>query len=164
MFVALHLPHVKFTAESYFLLSMLHDLGTADHLLTSTVLSFEYSGGVAARSLLLSLSAPEVLADSVAEGIIRHQDVGSGGELSALTAVVQLAAFFENIGRFPDKLHKQSVDDVVAHFPRLAWGGCFKAVVDVEGEAKPWCHTTSIGIKYFKDMVDGNSLMKPYEQ
>jgi len=164
MFVKLHLPHIKFTPETYFLVTMLHDLGTADHLLTSTVLSFEYSGAIAARSLLLSLSAPEPQADSVAEAIIRHQDVGSDGEIAALTAVVQLATLFDNVGKYAGKLHKQSVDDVVARFPRLGWSGCFKAVLEVEGGAKPWCHSTFIGIQNFKDMVDGNDMMKPYEQ
>jgi cyanamide hydratase len=164
MFAKLHLPHVKFTPETYFVLSMLHDLGTADHLITSTVLSFEYSGGIAARSLLLSLSAPEPQADSVAEAIIRHQDIGPEGEVAALTGVVHLATLFDNTGKFADKLHKQSVDDVVAHYPRLKWSGCFKAVLEVEVGAKPWCHTTFIGIKNFKGMIDGNDLGKPYEK
>jgi cyanamide hydratase len=162
-----HLPSVSFTPEAFYILSLLHDLGTT---LSDTALSFEYSGALRAREQLLSLGAEAVLADSVCEAIIRHQDVflgveggDGGGKLTALTAVVQLSTLLDNIGKFAELVHRGTVDDIVAAWPRLGWSGCFSEVVKGEGERKPWCHTSTIGVEQFQRDVGANTLMNAYE-
>ncbi|KAF8249383.1 cyanamide hydratase, partial [Wilcoxina mikolae CBS 423.85] len=163
-----HLPSITFTHESYYLLSLLHDLGTT---ISDTALSFEYSGALRAREQLLSLGADVVLADSVCEAIIRHQDVflgdeaggDEGGKVTALTAVVHLATLFDNVGKFEGLVNKETVEETVREWPRLGWSGCFCEVLKKEGERKPWCHTSTIGVERFREEVKGNGVMNCYE-
>ncbi|KAI5855622.1 hypothetical protein BZA05DRAFT_389157 [Tricharina praecox] len=162
-----HLPQATFSAEVYYMLSLLHDLGTT---LADTAMSFEFSGAIKARETLLVLGADEVFADSVAEAIIRHQDVydgaadgGQGETLTALTAVVQFATLLDNTGKFAGLVHSGTMDDVVAKWPREGWTGCFCRVIRDEGERKPWCHTTTIGIERFQELVKGNEVASKYE-
>jgi cyanamide hydratase len=65
--------------ETYFLSSMLHDIGTTDTNIRATLLSFEFYGGLLSLDLLRSLGAPKEQAENVAETIIRHQDLGDNG-------------------------------------------------------------------------------------
>lgn len=159
-----HLQGLTFSSEAFYILCLLHDLGTAPGYLETTVLSFEFAGGIAARSLLKNLGAPQALADSVCEAIIRHQDCGNDGMLSALGGLIQVATLFDNTGKFSELLHRGSVDDVVAQWPRLGWSGCFSNTIAEEGERKPWCHTSVIGVENFKQMILGNKVGNKYEQ
>ncbi|KAI5780507.1 urea hydro-lyase/cyanamide hydratase [Geopyxis carbonaria] len=158
-----HLPSFKFTPETLLLLCLLHDLGTCPDLLESTVLSFEYSGAIRGREELLKAGAPETLADSVCEAIIRHQDVGEEGMMSALTAIVQVATLFDNSGTWGELVHDGTVDDVVAAWPREKWSGCFRAALEIEGREKPWCHTTFIGVEAFRTDIKNNERLNKYE-
>jgi len=157
-----HVPTFRYSDEVALVLSLLHDLGTAPTVQPTSVFSFEYQGGIKARELLLSHGAPESLADSVAEAIFRHQDVGTTGMLSALGGIIQLSTSFDNMGHFPDLVHSGSVDDVVAKWPRLGWSGCFNKVIQEEGERKPWSHTSVIGFAEFQRMNTDNPVMKRF--
>ena len=58
-------------------------------------MSFEFYGGFLALRLLQDeLHAPQEQAESVAEVIIRHQDLGETGKLTALGQLLQLATVF----------------------------------------------------------------------
>lgn len=59
-----------------------------------THLSFEFQGGMTALHQLQDLGAPTAQAESVCEAIIRHQDPGSTGTISAMGCLVQLATEF----------------------------------------------------------------------
>jgi cyanamide hydratase len=94
-------PSWKFTDETYFLTCMLHDIGTTEENLTKTKLSFEFYGGFLALDLLqdrgrLSVDAvaPREQAESVAEAIIRHQDLCKVGKITAVGQLLQLATIF----------------------------------------------------------------------
>ena len=78
---------------------MLHDIGTASTLLTSTKMSFEFFGGIYAWDRLKELNAEKDLVEAVTEAIIRHQDLGMTGEISALGAIVQVATLFGELYR-----------------------------------------------------------------
>lgn len=89
-----------FTDETYFLACVLHDIGTTDENLARTRLSFEFYGGFLALDILQqggSSSEPvstREQAESVAEAIIRHQDLCSVGKITAVGQLLQLATIF----------------------------------------------------------------------
>ena len=57
-------------------------------------MSFEFYGGFLALSLLEKEDAAIAQAESVAEAVIRHQDLGETGTLTAIGALIQLATIF----------------------------------------------------------------------
>ena len=98
-------PDWAFSDETYFLACMLHDIGTiAEH--QDTQLSFEFFGGFLALELLQDQkeaggSAPRAQAESVAEAIIRHQDLTSVGSITAVGQLLQLATIFGRLWTDP---------------------------------------------------------------
>jgi cyanamide hydratase len=80
--------------ETFYITCILHDVGTAPTLLTTTKMSFEFRGGIYVWDLLKELKAEEDLVEGVTEAIIRHQDLGTTGEISALGAIIQVATVF----------------------------------------------------------------------
>lgn len=90
-----HFPHWKFDDETYLLACLLHDIGTTDKNLNATMMSFEFYGGFLALELLTKdRQAPKAQAESVTEAIIRHQDLGESGKITALGGLLQLATVF----------------------------------------------------------------------
>ena len=58
-------------------------------------MSFEFYGGILAHGLLYKEnSAPREQADSVAEAIMRHQDIGEVGKITTVGLLIQLATIF----------------------------------------------------------------------
>lgn len=57
-------------------------------------MSFEFHGGLLALDLLRSHGAPQALAESVCEAIIRHQDLGETGTITSVGQLIQLATVF----------------------------------------------------------------------
>ena len=140
---------------------MLHDIGTTPKNMHSTLLSFEFQGGMLAHSLLTSLGAPVAQAEAICEAIIRHQDLGDTGTITTLGALVQLATVFDNVGMHPDLVDKGTIENVVKASPRKGWTGCFASTVREEVSTKPYCHTTHIA--GFAELIEGNTLMAPYD-
>ncbi|KAL4734432.1 hypothetical protein BDV11DRAFT_54919 [Aspergillus similis] len=157
-------PNWTFSDETYFLACMLHDIGTTRENLHATKLSFEFYGGYLALDVLQTqynagdAVASKDQAESVAEAIIRHQDLRDIGTITALGQLVQLATIFDNIGGHENLVHDDTVEVVVEHYPRLKWSSCFAATVAEEVELKPWAHTTALGD--FK----GHILANPYNK
>ncbi|KAL8835238.1 MAG: hypothetical protein Q9170_003400 [Blastenia crenularia] len=87
-------PDWKFTDETFFLACLLHDIGTTDKNISATQMSFEFYGGFLALELLKDLQAPVEQAGSVAEAIIRHQDIGESGKITTIGLLIQLATIF----------------------------------------------------------------------
>ncbi|KAJ5833433.1 hypothetical protein N7474_001744 [Penicillium riverlandense] len=163
-------PFWSFTDETYFLACVLHDVGTTEENLTRTKLSFEFYGGLLALEVLQEAStpsfgdiAPRDQAESVAEAIIRHQDLCDRGKLTAVGQLLQLATIFDNTGAYSEHVHSQTIEDVSRHFPRKNWSRCFSSSIRRENELKPWSHTTTLGEEDFPTKVLSNSLMAPYE-
>ncbi|RAQ54744.1 urea hydro-lyase/cyanamide hydratase [Aspergillus flavus] len=145
-------PSWSFTDETYFLCCLLHDIGSTEENLNKTKLSFEFYGGLLALGVLQdgtgpfgNAVAPRDQAESVAEAIIRHQDL-------------------YNTGAYADLVHPSTIDEVSRRYPRKQWSTCFAATIRRENELKPWAHTTTLGEEAFPSKVLGNSLMEPYEQ
>ncbi|TDZ26829.1 Cyanamide hydratase [Colletotrichum orbiculare MAFF 240422] len=148
---------------------LLHDIGTTNENLHTTRLSFEFYGGILALNLLKDeYGASSDQAEAVCETIIRHQDLGKDGTITLLGQVIQLATLYDNVSEHPEIdnfgkiIHETTREDVNKRFPRLGWLGCFADTIRKEIELKPWCHTTHI--PDFDKKVEGNTLMKPYEQ
>ncbi|KAJ5702710.1 cyanamide hydratase [Penicillium malachiteum] len=154
-------PDWSFTDETYFLACLLHDIGTTETNIDGTRLSFEFFGGFLALRCVSGDSTEQ--AESVAEAIIRHQDLCQVGKVSALGQLLQLATIFDNTGSYADLVHPDTIKDVSVHFPRHHWSGCFAATIHREIGAKPWAHTTALGEEDFPAKVLGNKLMEPYE-
>lgn len=88
-------PDWHFTDETYLLTCLLHDIGTTDKNIFATHMSFEFYGGMLALHLLSTeLHAPIEQAESVAEAIIRHQDIGDTGKITTIGLLIQLATIF----------------------------------------------------------------------
>ena len=97
-------PDWDFSDETYFLACALHDIGTTEENIQATRLSFEFSGGYLALDLLQNTKssqsqgqtsvAPRDQAESVAEAIIRHQDLCTVGKITAVGQLLQLATIF----------------------------------------------------------------------
>lgn len=94
-------PSWTFTDETYFLACLLHDIGTTEENLQGTKMSFEFYGGFLALDVLQQDldSTPEAVAskyqaESVAEAIIRHQDLCTNGKITAVGQLLQLATIF----------------------------------------------------------------------
>ncbi|KAL9125614.1 MAG: hypothetical protein Q9217_005200 [Psora testacea] len=172
---AQYLPHIPLPSGAYILACLLHDLGTAPQHMNSTHLSFEYRGAILAHNLILSLTPPPAepitpnphpaLAESVAEAIIRHQDIDEVGKgnLSIVTAVLQIATVLDNTGARIELIDKRFVEEVCERFSRTSgkgeekrtWSGCFAVVVEKELREKRWSHTTKLG-QEFAQGVRGN--------
>ena len=88
-------PAWEFTDETWLLACLLHDIGTTDKNIKGTLMSFEFYGGFIALDLLHKQhKAPIAQAESVAEVIIRHQDIGTVGTITTLGLLIQLATIF----------------------------------------------------------------------
>ncbi|CCX30073.1 hypothetical protein FPQ18DRAFT_344280 [Pyronema domesticum] len=162
---------INFDPEVYYVFSLFHDLGTS---MTETALSFEYAGGIHAREKVMEHAKEhggdhQLLADSVCEAIIRHQDNffgvdgGDGGKLSALTALSHITTLLDNTGDWSHLVHQKTYEGIVAKWPREGWSEHFRCRLAAEGKNKPWCHTTFIGVEEFRENIGKNHLNK-YEQ
>ncbi|KAL2049676.1 hypothetical protein ABVK25_010017 [Lepraria finkii] len=156
-------PSWRLSSETYFLTCVLHDIGTTDKNISATLMSFEFYGGLIALDLLHKTHhAPIEQAEAVTEAVIRHQDIGESGKITELGQLVQLATIFDNMGGHADLVHKETIENVVKHFPRKKWSSCFAATIRKENALKPWAHTTALE-KEFPEGVEGNQLMAPYD-
>ncbi|KAK5164842.1 uncharacterized protein LTR77_009506 [Saxophila tyrrhenica] len=157
-----HFPTWTYTPATYYFASLLHDIGTTPSNQNSTHLSFEFQGGVLALDLLKNqLKAEVAQAESVCETIIRHQDLGSEGNITTLTAVIHFATVLDNAGLYPELVHEETIRNVTQAYPRNGWTGCFAGVVRRECDLKPWANTTRI--EGFAEMVEANDLMRPFD-
>jgi len=147
--------------ESWMLTCLFHDIGTTHDNLRNTHMSFDFWGGIEALNSLRGLGAPTSQAEAVAEAIIRHQDPGETGMIHCMGQLVQMATLFDNMGHHKDLIHPDTIKAVVKKYPRMGWSGCFAETVREEIGLKPWCHSTAI--EGFAEMVENNSLMKPFD-
>jgi cyanamide hydratase len=149
--------------ETYFLAALLHDIGTTDTNIRATLLSFEFYGGILSLDLLRRLGAPVEQAESVAETVIRHQDLGDEGTISRVGALIQLATILDNMGGQPQLVSTATIESVTGAYPRKKWSSCFAATIRRENGLKPWAHTTALGERAFPEGVEANALMAPYD-
>ncbi|OQO12199.1 hypothetical protein B0A48_02840 [Cryoendolithus antarcticus] len=156
-----HFHSFHHTPETLLLVCLLHDLGTTPYNLTSTHLSFEFHGAFLSLNLLKSLSSPIPQAESVAETIIRHQDLGETGMLTELTAAIHFGTLLDNAGKFAELVDRVTIESVVEAWPRGGWTGCFAHVLREEMGRKPWCNSTRI--EGFVGLVEGNGVMAEFD-
>jgi cyanamide hydratase len=156
-----HLPAFLPSLETYYLTSLLHDIGTTPENIHATLLSFEFYGGYLALDVLKEYGAPREQAESVAEAIIRHQDLGDVGSITSVGQLIQLATLFDNAGKNPTLISKRTIESVVAAYPRKKWSGCFAHTIEEELSLKPWAHSSAV--PNFAETVAGNKLMEPWD-
>ncbi|KAH6604054.1 hypothetical protein Trco_007500 [Trichoderma cornu-damae] len=155
-----------FSPSTLALVALLHDIGTAEENLAATFMSFEFYGGFKALNLLLELGASKDQAEAIVETIIRHQDLGTMGNITFMGKVIQLATIYDNTSNHPyvenitEIIHTETLKDVTGAYPRQQWLGCFARTVGREERLKPWCHSTYI--PDFSEVILNNAFMKPY--
>ncbi|RYP48476.1 hypothetical protein DL769_011197 [Monosporascus sp. CRB-8-3] len=149
--------------STWALACLLHDIGTTQENLRGTLLSFEFFGGILALNLTREAGAPKAQAEAVAESIIRHQDLGTEGNITLLGQVIQLATVYDNMGRNPALIDRATLVDVNKAWPRMGWSGCFAGTIREENGLKPWAHTTHLGEEAFPEGVENNELMKLFD-
>jgi cyanamide hydratase len=129
-------PDWKFSTETWLLTCLFHDTGTIDKHTHGTFMSFEFYGAYLALYTLRTLHSPQSQAESVAEAIIRHQDPVETGMITTVGLLIQLAAQLGNMGYRKGHVHGDTIKDVVEHYPRRGWSGCFSAKTREEVESK----------------------------
>jgi cyanamide hydratase len=163
--------------ETWFLTAMLHDIGTSPEFLTATRLSFEFWGGYHALRILQDGSvtgsgsdghgegrgegegegegvAPREQAESVAEAIIRHQDLQDKGSITLITRLIHLGTLLDNVGAGAELVNRQTIENVVREYPRPGWSSCFKSTVEREKSVKPYAMVSRI--EGFEGMIEKN--------
>lgn len=135
--------------ETWFCCAMLHDIGTTEKNMGSTRLSYEFWAGYLALDLLQgggdeSAKAQKDQAESVAEAIIRHQDVQDSGSITLLTALIHFGTLLDNIGAGSQYVHPETIDAIVKEYPRKGWCACFRGTVEQEKRLKPWAMVSRI--------------------
>ncbi|RYP93552.1 hypothetical protein DL770_000294 [Monosporascus sp. CRB-9-2] len=149
--------------STWALACLLHDIGTTQENLHGTLLSFEFFGGILALNLTRESGAPKAQAEAVTEAIIRHQDLGTEGNITLLGQVIQLATIYDNMGGNQELIDRATLVDVNKAWPRMGWSSCFAGTIREENGLKPWAHTTHLGEEAFPEGVENNELMKPFD-
>ncbi|GAA5925414.1 uncharacterized protein JCM15063_005020 [Sporobolomyces koalae] len=158
--------------ETWYLTALLHDIGTTDHVIHSTRLSYEFWAGIHALSILQDAKstgggegeAPVDQAESVCEAIVRHQDVQDKGQITLVTRLIHLGTLLDNIGAGSDLVHPDTVKSIVEGLPRPGWSGCFAGTVRKEKEYKPYAMVSRI--EGFEPKIKANGetgLMSKYD-
>jgi len=147
--------------ETWFMVAMLHDIGTVEGVIEKTALSYEFWAGVRALKLLVDegkqgSTAPQLQAESVAEAIFRHQDVQDNGKVSLVTLMSHLGTLLDNAGAEARFVNKETVEAVNAAWPRDDWSNCFRNTVEQEKSIKPWAMVSRI--EGFEGMIMANNV------
>lgn len=159
--------------ESWFITALLHDIGTTPDHITSTKLSYEFWAGYHALQILQDPSATpgcgdgaaasKEQAESIAEAIIRHQDIQDKGSISLLTRLIHLGTLLDNIGAGKEMVHPETIRAVNETYDRKGWSGCFIDTIKKENELKPWAMVSRI--EGFEEAIEANGqgLMKEWD-
>lgn len=168
--------------ESWFITALLHDIGTTPEHISATKLSYEFWAGFHALSILQdasltagsssgssnkedeSATAPKEQAESIAEAIIRHQDVQPSGKITLLTRLIHLGTLLDNIGAGQELVHPDTIRAVNEVYDRSGWSGCFRDTVVREKELKPWAMVSRID--GFEEAIEknGKGLMAQWDK
>ncbi|KAK9378684.1 uncharacterized protein V2V93DRAFT_328483 [Kockiozyma suomiensis] len=149
--------------ETYALTCLFHDVATADEFLYGTNMSFDFYGAFIARDFLIKHEAVQDSADAVAEAILRHQDVEVSGTITFLGLIIQLTTLLDNAGNFLSLIAPETIDSVIALYPRLGWSTCFSTFVAKEIKIKPWCHSTAV-TDFVKTVKENHYFIDKYEK
>ncbi|KAL7423823.1 hypothetical protein Q5752_001407 [Cryptotrichosporon argae] len=148
--------------ETWFVTAMLHDIGTTDANIAATRLSYEFWAGCHALDVLQYTAATggegvasRDQAESVAEAIIRHQDVQDKGAITVLTRLIHLGTLLDNVGAGAELIHPDTIAAIVEKYPRPGWCGCFRATVKMEKQLKPYAMVSRI--EGFEQAIEANS-------
>ncbi|KAJ3052088.1 hypothetical protein HK097_006914, partial [Rhizophlyctis rosea] len=147
----------------FYITSLLHDIGTTDENLKKTKMSFELYGGILSLEEVVKAGGGREMAESVCESVVRHQDLGVRGFVSANTALVQMATIMDNTGKNTFLIHPTTLQEIHTLHPRTEWSSCFIKVLQDECHLKPYCTTLRLGEDTFKNHVMANPLDKLYE-
>lgn len=154
-----YFPDWDLDPEVVFVTCLLHDIATTDKNMEATKMSFEFYGGIISGELILRNSnGNKFYAEAVSEAIIRHQDLGESGYITALGLVLQISTILDNVGLNSEYVHLDTIDAINKEYTRDGWLGCFAKAIDNENKLKPWGHTSALGVDEFRDNVLANKF------
>ena len=67
----------------------------------------------------------------------------------------------DNAGSNPTLISKETIESVVAAYPRGHWSSCFAKTIHKELELKPWAHSSAV--PDFAETVARNKFMEPWD-
>lgn len=162
--------------ESWYVAALLHDIGTTPEHIGATKLSYEFWAGFHALAILQDASATgpygggeggavasREQAESIAEAIIRHQDVQDKGFVSLLTRLIHVGTLLDNVGVGRELVHPDTIRAVNQEYDRKGWSGCFRDTVVKEKTLKPWAMVSRIEGFEEKIRENGAGLMKEWD-
>ena len=89
-------------------------------------------------------AAPRVQAESIAEAIIRHQDIQPAGYVTLMTRLIHLGTLLDNIGASTELVHPDTIRSATKEWDRKGWAGCFERTVEKEKSRKKWTMVSRI--------------------
>ncbi|KAG0287706.1 hypothetical protein BGZ98_004530 [Dissophora globulifera] len=148
--------------ETWFCTAMLHDIGTTPENISSTRLSYEFWAGYHALDLLQDVElsgggegiAEKDQAESIAEAIIRHQDIQPNGRITLLTRLIHWGTLLDNIGAGGELVDERTIEVVCEEYSRKGWCGCFKGSVKEEKRLKPYAMVSRL--EGFSERIESN--------
>eukprot|EP00250_Pteridium_aquilinum_P028962 c38196_g1_i1 orf=242-979(+) len=157
-------PDVGWNAETFYLAAILHDIKCSPHAFKEADVSFEFHGGMAARTFLLKAGASSHAADTVMEAICRHKDSSyTSGGFSPEGQMLRFGAQLDVLGNYAPLINTSTIADVVHKFPRSNFNNIFADTLITEVHIKRYC----TGVRLLEpgqiDSIRKNPVMKAYD-
>eukprot|EP00249_Psilotum_nudum_P009479 c21960_g1_i1 orf=644-1396(-) len=133
-------PDLKWDPETFYLASILHDIGCTHAAIRETRVSFEFYGGMLAHNFLITKGATKVVADTVMEAICRHKDLQSSSSgHSPEGQMLMFGAQLDVLGNYSGLINRHTIDDVVTKYPRDNFHNVFADLLLDEVNVKHYC-------------------------
>ncbi|MCO5553097.1 hypothetical protein L7F22_006618 [Adiantum nelumboides] len=159
------LPDVEWSAQTFYLAAILHDIKCSPAAFQESHVSFEFHGGMAARGFLVGAGAGAGVADTVMEAICRHKDASyTSSGFSAEGQMLRFGAQLDVLGNYAALIDPSTLADVVHSHPRQNFNNVFADTLIEEVHIKRFC----TGARLLKpgqiDSIRNNPVMRAYDE
>lgn len=159
-----HFPDWRWDSQTFYLSSILHDIGLTTERIDSSVMSFELDGALEAHQFLVRNGCEKKSADIVLEAIARHTDLYPMGKRPEAT-LLSIGAGVDIAGLYAPLIHEESLRDVVAKYPRLDVCTRGAELLTYEVEKKQHrCHFKAYVDMGIPHVVANNPLFAAYDK
>jgi hypothetical protein len=134
MYASTH--HITFDNELYYVAALLHDIGLTDPF-DSHRLAFEEAGGDLAWVFGVAAGWSADRAARATEIIVLHMRDDVASEVDPESHLLQIATSWDVVGRRPEEFPLEARAQVLARYPRHAFGTEFLACFEDQARRKP---------------------------
>lgn len=127
---------IAFDDELYFVAAMLHDIGLTDAF-DSHRIAFEEAGGDLAWVFGVAAGWPADRAARAEEIIVLHMRDDISATADPESHLLQVATSWDVVGRRPEEFPAEARAEILARYPRQAFGGEFAACFEDQASRKP---------------------------